>query len=298
MAVDQQKAKIVVGIDFSSHGEAALNWAAGVAARTGCAIEAVHAWDYPWWMATPLGVAAAPGPVQGEVMSVARDRLEQHLSERFAGDEAVSAQAFVGEGGPAAVLADRAAGACMVVVGSRGHGVVGSVMAGSVGRRLAADAPCPVVIVPDSFVPKDDQPIVVGIDGSENSRRSLRWAVDHGAGRRIVAVQTWNPGVYFGDGAVYTDFDLLEESATKSLAESVEAVIADGGAGDTTIEQRVHQGDARVALRGIEADAAMLVLGARGHSGIAELVLGSVTSSLIHKPECPVVVIPQPTDEG
>ena len=123
--------------------------------------------------------------------------------------------------------------------------------------------------------------------------------------RKQPATYSWPPFIRGDEGqrrgnscmAGWITKPALGFTAYGYLAESVEAVIADGGVGDTAIEQRVHQGDARVALRGIEADAAMLVLGARGHSGIAELVFGSVTSSLIHKPECPVVVIPQPKDE-
>ena len=39
------------------------------------------------------------------------------------------------------------------------------------------------------------------------------------------------------------------------------------------------------------AEADLLVLGARGHEGVAHLLLGSVTTGLVHQPVIPTVVV-------
>jgi nucleotide-binding universal stress UspA family protein len=51
---------------------------------------------------------------------------------------------------PAQAIADiaRAAGADVIVIGTRGHSPVGSVLAGSVTQRILEIAPCPVLAVP------------------------------------------------------------------------------------------------------------------------------------------------------
>jgi nucleotide-binding universal stress UspA family protein len=44
----------------------------------------------------------------------------------------------------------------------------------------------------------------------------------------------------------------------------------------------------------VEDQASLLVLGARGLTGLPGLVLGSVTTSLVAQPHVPVVVVPAP----
>jgi nucleotide-binding universal stress UspA family protein len=52
------------------------------------------------------------------------------------------------EGTPARVLLTASAGASLLVVGSKGHGDLGSILLGSVGMHCVHHATCPVVVVP------------------------------------------------------------------------------------------------------------------------------------------------------
>lgn len=53
----------------------------------------------------------------------------------------------VAEGNPARVLLSAAAGADLLVVGSRGHGGFTEALLGSVGQHCAHHARCPVVVI-------------------------------------------------------------------------------------------------------------------------------------------------------
>ena len=44
----------------------------------------------------------------------------------------------------------------------------------------------------------------------------------------------------------------------------------------------------------LQDEADLVVVGARGRTGLAHLVLGSTASSLVHRPSCPIVVVPHP----
>jgi len=69
--------------------------------------------------------------------------------------------------------------------------------------------------------------------------------------------------------------------------------VARGQAGqpDREVETMALRGDPRSLLRAASADADMLVVGAQGHQGVAHLLLGSVSTALVHQPVVPTVVV-------
>jgi nucleotide-binding universal stress UspA family protein len=136
--------------------------------------------------------------------------------------------------------------------------------------------------------------IVVGIDGSEPSRRALRWAVEEARlrGATVEAVHAWAPPFVGGYPYTATVFEPAEfERAAKDLLDGV--VDATDGAGlPAPIERQVVEGPAPRALLDASKGAALLVVGSRGRGGFAGLLLGSTSQQVCHHATCPVVVIP------
>jgi nucleotide-binding universal stress UspA family protein len=134
--------RIVVGVDGSTGARRALAWAVDEAERRGATVEAVHAWEPPLAVATPLGVA----PVD-----LHQDDLgtEMEAMRALVADVAPAAELTFGAGSPAGALLEAGRDADLIVVGSRGRGGFAGLLLGSVSQQVAHHSPVPVVIVPD-----------------------------------------------------------------------------------------------------------------------------------------------------
>lgn len=137
----ETKRPIVVGVDGSEPSRAALVWAAAEARLRHCPLSVVHAWESP----TGMDRYAADATV--EVGLAARDLLDGAIRETLGDRFDVEIHRDAVHGAPASALCDAAADADLLVVGSRGRGGFGGLLLGSVSKRCAAHAACPVVIV-------------------------------------------------------------------------------------------------------------------------------------------------------
>jgi nucleotide-binding universal stress UspA family protein len=140
--------------------------------------------------------------------------------------------------------------------------------------------------------------IVVGVDGSESSRRAFRFALDEARlrGATVKAVLAW--ALPFSGGAttgmlpeLVSDF---QAEAERSLAEAVAEV---GGAGEIDLEQVTVEGGAGRALLEAAEGAELLVVGSHGRGGFKGLLLGSVSQQCAHHATCPVVIVPHDREE-
>ena len=140
-------AKIVVGVDGSPESHAALAWALEEARLRREPVHAVHAWLMPIAFA-----GGAPPFVLPEAHHELRQEGERVLDEALAevaggADPGVPVERSVVEGPAAQVLLRAAAGADLLVLGSRGRGGFAGLLLGSVSQQCAHHAPCPLVIV-------------------------------------------------------------------------------------------------------------------------------------------------------
>ncbi len=136
----ESRRRIIVGVDGSPASRSALEWAVGQGALTGAVVEAVTAWHFP---ATYGGY-----PIVAETDWDSNAKTIQDVAVKEAlGDEATSLVRRVAQGHPVTVLLDAAAGADLLVVGSRGHGGFTGMLLGSVSEHVVAHAPCAVVVV-------------------------------------------------------------------------------------------------------------------------------------------------------
>jgi nucleotide-binding universal stress UspA family protein len=135
--------RVVVGIDGSDTGRAALHWAAAEAAARDAELDVVLAWGLPVAMTSPFdGMPDIEQYEAGEKRLLAEAMADPAL-------DGVRATGHLVTGGAASALVARAEGAGLVVVGSRGRGRLLGALLGSTSRQVVHHAPCPVVVLRD-----------------------------------------------------------------------------------------------------------------------------------------------------
>jgi nucleotide-binding universal stress UspA family protein len=130
--------------------------------------------------------------------------------------------------------------------------------------------------------------IVVGVDGSPHARRALTWAVQEALLRQgrclLVHAFDYSATAAGGGGAAG------ELAGTAQEVLDREAAFArDSGA---AVEERLVAEQAADALLDASRDADLLVVGTRGRGALASVLLGSVSTAVVHQAACPVVVVP------
>ncbi len=134
---------------------------------------------------------------------------------------------------------------------------------------------------------------VVGVDGSEQSKRALRWAASAaertGVPLRIVEAWTY-PALAVLQPAV-ASLGSAEEMDARTR-DDLDAFVKDelGDVPQFATTQALRGPAAAAILQNVGPDS-VLVLGARGRGGFAGLVLGSVSRECIEHAPCPVVIV-------
>jgi nucleotide-binding universal stress UspA family protein len=134
--------------------------------------------------------------------------------------------------------------------------------------------------------------IVVGVDGSVQSRAALDWAVEEARLRKgqYLALAAWNfPYVSDALGQAW-DYEGFQSDAQAILEEEL-ARVGDLG---VEISGRIVQGNPASALVEASREAELVVVGSRGHGGFTGMMLGSVSTQTVRHAHCPVLVIREP----
>jgi len=137
--------------------------------------------------------------------------------------------------------------------------------------------------------------IVVGTDGSKGSEAALSEGFDLGkrlGAKVLVVAVTLHVSDLLG-GSVY-EHRLSEHLDRARAAMDVARTMAEEAGVEAEFE--IFEGDAaeEIAMIAESRDAALVVVGTRGHGGIAGSLLGSVSADVVRRSKRPVVVVHEP----
>ena len=140
--------------------------------------------------------------------------------------------------------------------------------------------------------------VFVGVDGSDHSRLALAWAVREAARQAMpLTVISVRPTPVRPATDIYWAVPDLpvdtrgEEAELQALREFVNKVADETGETLPDITVVMEKGDPAEELIKASRDADLLVVGSRGSGGFARLMLGSVSSKVVHHAASPVVVV-------
>ncbi|MDQ0770995.1 nucleotide-binding universal stress UspA family protein [Pseudarthrobacter defluvii] len=137
--------------------------------------------------------------------------------------------------------------------------------------------------------------IVVGVDGSDQSRAAMDWAIEESKLRKgEVQAVTARSFPYVSDAmGTAWDYEIFQKDAQAILEAELERVKDQG----VTVTGRIVEGNPASALIDASKDADLVALGSRGHGGFTGMLLGSVSHQTIHHAHCPVLVIREPATD-
>jgi nucleotide-binding universal stress UspA family protein len=136
--------------------------------------------------------------------------------------------------------------------------------------------------------------IVVGVDGSANSRKALEKAVEEAALHHVpLTVLTVHQAVrdVYGAPSHYTDDASLTEKAKEAAQAETDEVLAAASARPESVTVTAVHGLPADELVKASEGADMLVVGRRGAGGFARLTMGSVTNAVTHHAHSPVLIV-------
>jgi len=295
--------RLLLATDGSTSAEHALQlllrepWPTASVVRVVAVLdEAAMAAGAPW----PVVPAVMPDTLDELARTAAMTTLEG-AADRLRPVLAVETAILAGR--PAQAIAEEARrwSADVIVMGSRGHGALSTMVLGSVSAEVIDLTDRPVLVARTDRL----RGIVLGVDGSAGAERAadlvLRWTPFRSAPIHVVAVAPsaypWWVGMAEA-GGVTTVPELLasEEAVRGEEGEVVQATASRLAAAGFRATCTVREGDAADQLIRAAADTGsdLIVVGTRGRTGLARLVLGSVARNVVTHAPCSVLVVHGP----
>jgi nucleotide-binding universal stress UspA family protein len=286
---------IVIGFDGSDCGEDALALGLVLCRATGATpvVAAVYPEQYP------IGV----GRVDAEWVAYMREHAEELLARarRVLGDGVAADYRAVSAASESRGLHELAEQeqAEVVVVGSTHRGPLGRTYPGSTGDRLLHGSAWPVAVAPRGL--REDPPpalrtIAVAFLDTPEAHEALEFAAAlarrGGARLRLLSVVPSRAEVFAP--VVGRDAELaFAARAREVFQEALDGALA-GLGGRVEATGALLEGDVVDALATVDRrDADLLVCGSRGYGPIRRVLLGGVSSRLLRRAACPLLVVPR-----
>lgn len=293
--------RVLVAIDGSDQAAVAVDLVANIAWPAGTEIVVAEAIESgaalfggPW----PALAMVEANRLEAEVRAES-DRTVHEARRRLTGP-GLYVEAAVLRGRPATAIADRvrAMQADLIVVGSRGHGRIESMLLGSVSAELIDHAPTPVLVARGQQI----QRVLLAWDGSSCASRAadlLRaWPIFAASSVRVVSVADievpwWTGFPEPGSPELMPIYVEAADASRKQRDElALDMTVELQAAGLNAVADR-REGDAATEILAAASASKtdLIVMGTHGRTGLARLVIGSVARNVLQHATCSVLIV-------
>jgi nucleotide-binding universal stress UspA family protein len=277
---------VLVGVDGSPSSLIAVDLAVREAIARQLSVRVVHADP----LANPSRPIWGAPHDAGDVPPEPQRILRAALDRASAAGAGVPISGEILRGDPCAMLVHQSAMAELAAVGRRGTGGFPDLLLGSVAAKLAAHARCPVLVACGRSEP--DRDVVVGVDGTAVNRAAVGYAVEEAdlRGVELLAIHAVTGPQLAGPSGVFAHDCRCEEArAAALLADAVDDWHEQYPA--VLIRRQARWAPAARVLVEASGSAQLVVVGARGASGLPGVRLGAVCHAVLHHAACPIAVV-------
>ncbi len=291
--------RILLAYDGSPHAAKALALARNTAWPPDTSIRVVAVVESALIYTGPVpATAAVASQMEADVAAIADENVQEAVGQLSV--EGRRVEGVVLRGRPASVLIDEAGRfeADLVMAGSRGRGPITRLLLGSVASEVVDNAPCPVLVTRTESVSS----AVLAVDGSPASDAAealvTTWPVFESVRVTVVSVAEVAEPWQFGIAPP------SHHAAAAQHAEDVEKTKADHtrlahdtaarlGAAGRDAEGVMRTGDAadEILAAATDGETDLIVMGSRGRTGLASVLLGSVARNVLHSASASVLIV-------
>ncbi|GAA4685143.1 universal stress protein [Nocardioides nanhaiensis] len=289
---------VVVALDGSEHAERALTCGAQQAALEHRTLVLAHASGAEIAHATTVLGPALPVPGLAQELHTAAARLLDESAGRVVAEHPdLRVLTVASDDDARRMLLELAREAHLVVLGSRGRGVVRSLVLGSVSAAVARHATCPVVVSRPGGPPAPTAGVLVGVDGGKGSAQvaevAFRMASFRGLPLTVVHCY-WDAVAAYAAAYPGTAADVDNADRLADLSALVSSTLAGLGEKfpDVVVTRRLAHGLVDQVLTEGSQTWDLVVVGRHPRSGWAHLMGHSLSSAVLERARCTVVVVP------
>jgi nucleotide-binding universal stress UspA family protein len=291
-SVGDPREPVLVALKPYDGCDAALAEAQWLAAEEGRPLHALTVLEPNEMVAVAAGVPVLPEHYQAEERAAIAELLEDRLSRTPPG-RGTAQRVDVVEGSAAHTVVDvaRERAAHAIVVGPGHHGPLGRLVYGERAVQITRLSDRPVVVVPPNAKAGAATTAIVAVDFSPASERAARFAIEMMAdGGRLTLVHVKSAVNLSEEGAGW--WEAAYERRTAELFRRFSAPLRPERG--ISISTQLLHGDVAATLLGYahEHEIELIACGGRRHSFIERMLLGSVSTELIRRATCTVVVAP------
>jgi nucleotide-binding universal stress UspA family protein len=147
-----------------------------------------------------------------------------------------------------------------------------------------------------------DAPLLLCYDGSDDAKHAIEEAASLFGSRRALVLSVWQdasavPAFMWASGSV-GGFDELfaaaRDGAVRVADEGAALAVAAGLTAEPLVGEAKGPTWQTIVETAAAREAAAIVMGTRGLSGVRSLLLGSVSNGVVHNATRPVLVVRQP----